>query len=882
MCRTLTKTHKTKKRHKPQSRPQKMSTYDVSADLINKVQILLVREAGLPSFKPSDQSPPSILQHAISTVGSNSDDVLQCDSCTGELLRGFDSIICIFCGCFPSKLRNLPSPRQPVNFTSTLGFRWFLRSLSLDGSEIVERPVEGGNELGRGRSSVKNEIPLSALLDLQLKWPDESSRFGVEDEPGKQSVKLVGLDFDELFQRDVIKESTLNEQEVTSTETKVEKGTTFAGQSSLSLFENTQTAFSEGENDESDWAAEFQSANADVKVDTRFQMDSTCQSIIQEDSANIEILQAFSTSIVEPKSEPPMDPKQTQRNMSMKDDEKGLETIDNSFDWIPPAEKQRISDEGDPLHDDKLGGGNTSYNWDEFGMFSGAENKPREHVSSTGPGRESGGGFNMYGSWNDFTGSVGAEHKQLQNGILEEFALSGHPDMEQQDVHVESTLNKTTDQAASLGVSGTANEVNDSFDLWTDFKTSNIGDDNQQQFTDEASGDKVSPAGFGITNAQNHAAGLSSRVKEQSVGSSEAVDDSSAQWNDDSLDVWSEFALSTGVLGNKPSTNETSAGALNDFSSIMVTCSNFPGSGETKSAENETSMQDDDDFGSWSDFRSSWKQPDSSFPEIYISGSMQDDISAERAAGNLPSVADNNLHNSWGDVSWSTSILEQPSHVVEAKPSESKVTSGNSDLLLGFYSSEKQSDFPDNQIKSDRTAVQNGKSTTGNDEEIDAWTDFTSSSNEQSNNWLSSNINPAVIQGPVIHDPFNEWNVISDAPNKESGRFTVANENQMNIFSTNAADSHFVGSNSAVHQDPFLGMLNDQNGFAPVPSSQTEVPNLVRTEHQDVEASDFDNGSESTFKERNDQKSVVESIISEMHDLSFMLESTLSIPKTHT
>ncbi|KAL9246126.1 hypothetical protein vseg_019700 [Gypsophila vaccaria] len=855
-----------------------MTTYDVSPNLINRLQILLRKEAGLP---PSDQSPPSIPPHPISAVGSNSDDALRCDSCTRDLLRGVDSVICVFCG----KLRNCPFPKQPIGFPSTFGFHWFLRSFSLDGSETVERPIEGGSELGSGQNSVKNEIPLSALLDLQLKWPDESNRFGVENEPGKQSVKLVGLDFDELFQRDASGESVpshLNEQEVTSRETKIEEGTTFAGHSSLSLFGNTQTGTSE--NDEADWAAEFQSANADVKVDPRFQMNSAHQPHKQEDTANVEIFQAFPTSVVESKSEPPFDPKHFQRTLSVKDEQKGLETIDDSFDWLPAADKQKLSDKRYPLQDDKLGGENSVDNWDEVGIFSGAENNRGEHISSTVPESETGGGFDMYDSWNDFTGSVG--HNQLQNGVGDEFALAGHAGMGQQDAPVESTVSTTANQDVSFGLSGPANDVDDSFDLWNNFKSSDIKDNNQQQFTiKEASGDKVSSSGLGTFNAQNDGAGLSGGVKEQNVGSSEAVGYSSAVWNDNSSDVWSDFAVSssTGVLDSKPTTNDAPTG-LDDFSSIMVTDLNFPQSGETTSVENQTSVKDDDDFGSWSDFRSSWKQPESSFPDLNLNGSMQNNISAERDSENLASVKDNNLQNSWGDVGWSTSILEQPSHVVEAKPSESKLTSENSDLFLGFYDSEKQSSIPDNQVKSNGTAVQNAKSTIINDEEIDVWTDFTSSTNEQAKNWLGSNVQTPVIKEPVIHDPFSEWNTISRATSKESYRITaVLDANQMNIFSANV-DSHFAGSNanSPIHQDPFFGMLNDQNGFAQATSSQAEVPNLVRTEDKDVEPGVFDNGSESAFKGGNDQKAVVESLISEMHDLSFMLDSTLSIPKTDT
>ncbi|XP_074275045.1 uncharacterized protein LOC141599058 [Silene latifolia] len=795
-----------------------MAKYEVSPDLINKLQIALRKESGISSFNPSDQLPPSsspsILQDAIVAVGSNAQDAPRCDGCNGELLLGLDSTICVFCGRFPSNFHGGASPK-PISFASAFGYQWFLRSLSLDGSESVERPIEGESDSGRGRNSATNEIPLSALLDLQLKWPDESNRLGVENEDGKPSTNLVGVSFDELFQREGNSESvanSLNEKEAASKKVEIKEGTTFAGQSSLSLFENTQTRSLEGENNESDWAVDFQSANADVKVDTGFRIDSTDWPLKQEDSANIAVFEAFSSSGTESKSEQPFDFKQSERNMPVNDGQKTLETNDASIDWFPAADIQRISDKGDPPHNDKLDG-DDSTNWDEFGMFSGAENNRGEQVSATLTGSESGGGFNIDDSWNDFTGSVGPGHDQLENnldmhkpvyGVGDEFALLGHGGMEQLDVHVESSLSKTSDQGESLGLSGTK-EVGDSFDLLNGFKSSGIGDN--------------------------------------------------------SLDVWSDFTLSTGAVNSKPINNDSSTAAMSDFPSIMITHADLPQNGETKSAENH--RENNDDFGSWSDFGSSWKQPDSSFPELNLTGSRQDESTNGKDVDNLLLVEDKSSHNSWSNIGWSTSVLEQPSHAVEIEPSESKSTYEDSDLFPGL----------------------NDKSTSVNNEEVDAWTDFTSSSNGLPSNSHSTNVQTNVIQEPTIHDPFGEWNVINSASDNESSRVTaVDNISPINMFST-TVDSH-VGSNSFMHQDPFLGMLTDQNGSPEIASSQTELPNLIRTELQDIEAGDLNSisgQSGTAFKEGSDQKSpVVENLISEMHDLSFMLENSLSIPNPGT
>ncbi|KAH9625556.1 hypothetical protein KSS87_023453 [Heliosperma pusillum] len=795
-----------------------MAKYEVSPDLINKLQISLRKESGISSFNTSDHFPPSsspsILQDAIAAVGSNAEDTPRCDGCNGELLLGVDSTICVFCGRFPSNFNGGASPK-PISFASTFGYQWFLRSLSLDGSESVERPIEGESELGRGRNSVTNEISLSALLDLQLKWPDESNRLGVQNEDGKPSTNLVGVNFDELFQREGSSESasnSLNEKEA-SKKDKVKEGTTFAGQSNLSLFEKAQTGSLAGEKDESDWAIEFQSANADVKGDTGFQVDSTDWTLKQEDSANIPVFEAFPTSGTDLKSEQPFDFKQSERNMSVNGGQQGLDTVDASFDWLPAADKQRNSDKGDPPHKDKLDGDDSIY-WGEFGMLSDAETNRGEQVSAALTESENGGGFNIDDSWNDFTGSVGQGHDQLENNLdLDvhkpvyavggEFDLLDHGGIEQLDNHVESTLNKTSDQDESHGLSGNK-EVGDSFDLLNGFKSSAIGDN--------------------------------------------------------SLDVWSDFALSTGIVNSKPINNDALTGTMSDFSSIMIPQADPSQNGETKASENQIPMENNDDFDSWSDFASSGKQPDSTFPELNLTGSSQDKFSTGNYVDNLSLVEDKSSHNSWSNAGWSTSILEQPSSAVEVESSESKLTYKDGDLFLGL----------------------NGKSTSVNDEEIDTWTDFGSSSNGLPNTPHSTSVHSSVIQEPIVHDPFDEWNVISSASNNESASVTaVDNIPQINMFSTNVASQ--LESNNFTHQDPFLRMLTDQSGSTEIASSQTEVPNLASTEHGDVEASDLNSVSGTAFTEGSDQKSPdVENLISEMHDLSFMLESSLSIPNPGT
>lgn len=113
------------------------NNYEISPNLIEQVQILLKKEAGAESLNScdhslvDDSSQSSFLNEAILGSKSSHNDISRCKNCEGELLRGSESIICVYCG--NAQLHD-DVVRQPISFKSTFAFQWFLQSLKLDGS----------------------------------------------------------------------------------------------------------------------------------------------------------------------------------------------------------------------------------------------------------------------------------------------------------------------------------------------------------------------------------------------------------------------------------------------------------------------------------------------------------------------------------------------------------------------------------------------------------------------------------------------------------------------------------------------------------------------------------------------------------------------------
>ncbi|XP_034892400.1 uncharacterized protein [Populus alba] len=248
--------------------------FEIPDDDIRELQISLRKEAGLSSYnlEENDWLPDlaSLNDSSISDIDP-SPPYLRCKNCKGRLLRGVNSTICVFCG----RQHNQDIPPDPIKFMSTVGSRWFLQSLHLDGSEIVESIIEA-KELNRRQSTSQNNFPLSDLLDLEIRWPSESERSetSVTDKTPAQNLStlnLGGVDLNNFFgEPKVDSVPALSQEQLTlNKDMDATGGNAVQGHGNLSLFENVQPSETIGGSDKdvsgdwsSGWEAEFQSAGS--------------------------------------------------------------------------------------------------------------------------------------------------------------------------------------------------------------------------------------------------------------------------------------------------------------------------------------------------------------------------------------------------------------------------------------------------------------------------------------------------------------------------------------------------------------------------------------------------------------------------------------------
>lgn len=171
---------------------------EIPAAAIHRLQSSIREAASAPPPSPSRAPFPSFAD-AVAAFDPDASPELLCGRCgaAGGLLRGAQSAVCAYCG----------SPRREeddgIAFRGSAAYRWLLGSLRLDGSEPVEFDGDS-TDSNKSNEVLKSGVVLSDLLDLRLTFPPENREISGSSMSNKQpsvasTLNLPGVNLDSFF-----------------------------------------------------------------------------------------------------------------------------------------------------------------------------------------------------------------------------------------------------------------------------------------------------------------------------------------------------------------------------------------------------------------------------------------------------------------------------------------------------------------------------------------------------------------------------------------------------------------------------------------------------------------------------------------------------------
>ncbi|QHO03258.1 Dentin sialophosphoprotein, putative [Arachis hypogaea] len=608
-------------------------------DQIKQLQILLRKDANLSWYdtEKNDQLSLPKLPSVAETVANldPSPPYLRCKNCDGRLLRGVQSSICVFCGANPHK----DLPPEPIKFKDTLGYKWLLDSLQLDGSEMVAPMEEEENSSSRRRSESKDEIPLSELLDLEIRWPSEeertlSSNSDSEAFQGKSSLSLAGVDLDGFFDH---RESDSNASGQTmafgdQVGDTASYSAVQAGEN-LSLFQNVQaselatpTRSMEDQSDDSfsGWAANFRSASSgpvNEEPESSFGHSKVQDTVSgsSKDDFNHSVskgndwfqVDGWRTSNLEV----PNQSGKPELNVDFNDTktaESATSSSTRNLDWMQDDQWQRSDNKTTAAVVTEA----VEYSFDGWNDFTGSARASAQDPSSI----ISRSNITEQVGKSEITADLNNTKAEGNSSSIEDFSWM------QDDIWPGSN-NKTTDTKST-------NNVEDSFDDWNDFS----GSANAQYLPSNLSNSKITGESGKSELAKNNddkriAGGDSGSSRnfdwmqddQQLVSNNQASDVVTTNEDADSFDNWNDLTGSpvtqnpsnsvlyseTNILAGKSETSvdahqtKTEVGnssSIEDFSWMQD--EGWPGS-NNKTTNTKGANEDADSFDDWNDFTGS-------------------------------------------------------------------------------------------------------------------------------------------------------------------------------------------------------------------------------------------------------------------------------------
>ncbi|GMH12039.1 hypothetical protein Nepgr_013880 [Nepenthes gracilis] len=452
-------------------------------------------------------------------------------------------------------------------------------------------------------------------------------------------------------------------------------------------------------------------------------------------------------------------------------------------------------------------------------------------------------------AWNDFK-SLTSEHQNQQITVGDKnqddslgflgdpICLTAKAD-HQQIKEIKSPTNDATMEGEST------------LTIWNDFMGTSFGQDTEQETNHmEVADFRTKSEVHNIADVQDDLMSSSNAGNNfKQISSTKSFDKNRIYIGDDSFDEWNDFTSSSNTSDYKTISKDISVSAWDNFPSFssqqQASCEQVPG--------NRT-IAEEDLYNSWSDFRSLGNSVDNN-----LSGSTP--ASDNKTISDSISTSSTMLNDSQKQTS--SPIAPEKKTISGYIALENKMTLEGNNLFNGDNSSVSTSaNASDNQLKSSGTAMGNKTTSEYEGSLDDVWTDFTSSMAMQENH---------------LHDddPFDAWNVFVSSSG-QPGNHNLASSSVINLFSS-TSNSQDLGFNSHLQPELFSGTFHDHNSSALLDVLPSEAPVLVRV---NTEAEGNAEMNQKLKETSNTKSSDAETLISQMHDLSFMLESSLSIPKS--
>jgi len=269
--------------------------------------------------------------------------------------------------------------------------------------EMVALTVEE-HASSRTRSELNDEIPLSELLDLEIRWPSEaeralSSNSDSEAFPGESSLSLSGVDLDSFFDRRESDFSVSEQNSAFERNVGAASDNTFQANENLSLFQNFQASEASGGSVEdqsgdsfSGWEANFKSASSGPVHEESNSVDHS--------KVELDTVSRYGKDSDSVKENDDFNPSASGEDDWFQGDE--FQTSNSKIDGQPGKSETTT----DLYHTEKeeiaTGSSTRNLDWMQDDQWQESETKIPD-IGATDEGDDS------FDAWNDFTGSAGTQ-----------------------------------------------------------------------------------------------------------------------------------------------------------------------------------------------------------------------------------------------------------------------------------------------------------------------------------------------------------------------------------------------------------------------------------------------------------------------------------------